>query len=275
MSRRLKYISRIKDDFDTVICGFNGVISYDLRIQPEAVDTLIKMYQNDKRIMLASNIGWRVNDLFAFLKSNGVPMQIFDAMITAGEMSHFHFRQNEDLGKKYYFLGNHQPQTTKETDYIEVKNIAEADFMLAETDVEGINLNDYTSLLEQALHYHKPLICVGNDTMLATTQGVHDCVGALAEQYAMMGGKLISFGKPDVRIAAYLCENIPNFERSRCLIIGDCMATDMRMGNTFKAQTLFLTGGVHQMSDPSPQQIDALSAEYGLGVDYYAETLQW
>ena len=59
------------------------------------------------------------------------------------------------------------------------------------------------------------------------------------------------------------------------MVIGDCMATDMRLGNAFKAKTLLLTGGVHQLADAQSQQIDVLSANYGLHVDYYTENLQW
>jgi ribonucleotide monophosphatase NagD (HAD superfamily) len=97
----------------------------------------------------------------------------------------------------------------------------------------------------------------------------------LAEQYAMQGGKIIPFGKPDPRIAAYLSESIADFHYNRCLVIGDCMATDMRMGNSVKAQTLLITSGVLQLKNPGDQQINELSQNYGLSIDYYMENLQW
>jgi hypothetical protein len=49
----------------------------------------------------------------------------------------------------------------------------------------------------------------------------------------------------------------------------------MRMGSHFGAQTLFLTGGVHQISGDIEQRLNDLSESYGLNVDYYMEKLQW
>jgi hypothetical protein len=70
MSQKLKYISRIKDEFDTIICGVNGVFAYGDNILAPAVDALIKLYQSGKKITLASNSGMRVRDLYYALKQN-------------------------------------------------------------------------------------------------------------------------------------------------------------------------------------------------------------
>lgn len=275
MSQRLKYISRIKDEFDTVICGLNGVITCGLAVNHNNLDVLTKIYQSGKKIMLAANCGWRVADLFKFLKNAGVPMNIFHAMITAGEIAHYYLKSNPLAGNKYYSLMPQTPNSIIGLNYIQVKNINEADFMIAATDAEGLDVEFYRPKLEQALHHHLQLLCIGNNTIFCTPDGLKNGAGAVAEQYAMMGGSIIPFGKPDVQIAKYLCEGIANFKKSRCLIIGDTMATDMRLGNSFKGKTLLITSGCHQLWQPTAEQINRLSAEYGLNIDYYAEQLQW
>ena len=50
MTRKLKYVSRIKDEFDTVISGVNGVFMCGDEVISEAVDTLIKLYQSGKKL---------------------------------------------------------------------------------------------------------------------------------------------------------------------------------------------------------------------------------
>ena len=275
MSQRLKYISRIKDEFDTVICGMNGVITRGSSIDAEQVTALIKIYQSGKKIMLASNSGQRVGDLFRFLKERGVPMNIFYAMISAGEIAHFYLKNNHSLGQKYFPLRQFQSLMMRGLDYTAVTDIRMADFVLAETDMQGLAVEKVMPLLEEALRCHLPLVCVGNNISVITEDGVCGCAGAVAEQYAMQGGEIIPFGKPDIRIAAYLSESIIGFDKKRCLVIGDCMATDIRLGNAFKAQTLFLTGGVHQIDEPTAHKVDELAAGYGLSVDYYTEALQW
>lgn len=276
MSQKLKYISRIKDEFDTVICGVNGVIMRGSQIDAAALGTLIKMYQSGKRVMLSSNLSLRVGELFGLLKSAGVPMNIFCAMITAGEIAHFYLQNASSLGRCYYNMTSLPSKMMFGLNYQETRLLDKAHFVLAETVAEGINVEAQMPVLEQALRRGLPLVCVGNNTSVVSDNGqICAGAGALAEQYALLGGKVLSFGKPDVRIAAYLTENIADFQRSRCLVIGDGMATDMRLGYNFKAQTLLLTSGVHQLSADLGTQINELQANYGLHVDYYAETLQW
>ena len=275
MSQKIKYISRLRDEFDAVICGVNGVVLNGTKVDAAAVDALIKMYQSGKKVMLASNLSFRVIDLFCLLKEAGVPMNIFYAMITAGEMTHFYLQNTDDLGHRYLNLTSRPSELMRGLPYAETRLPDNADFVLAETTVDGIALQACMPVLDQALRRQLPLLCVGNNTSVVTDGGLREGAGAVAEQYALLGGQIIPFGKPDVRIAAYLTENIANFSSDRCLVIGDCMATDMRLGNAFKAKTLLLTGGVHQLVDAQSQQIDVLSANYGLHVDYYTENLQW
>lgn len=274
MNQKLKYISRIKDEFDTVISGVNGVIMRGDCIVDEAVDTLIKLYQSGKKIMLASNSGMRVKDLYYTLKHKNVPMNIFYAMITAGEIAHFYLKNNR-IGETYYSLSGNASSVVAGLDYKAADSIVMADFIVAETESSGVNLAEMMPMLEQSLHLHLPLLCVGNNTSLITDAGVVESVGAVAEKYALMGGQVIPFGKPDVRIAAYLTENVAGFMAKRCLVVGDGMATDMRMGNSFGTKTLFLTEGVHQLDINIEQRLSDLSESYGLNIDYYMEKFIW
>ena len=95
MTQKLKYLSRIKDEFDSVICGVNGVFVFGEQTDKTAVETLIKLYQSGKKVALASNSGMRVKDLYYALKQKDVPMNIFYAMITAGEIAHFYLKNTK------------------------------------------------------------------------------------------------------------------------------------------------------------------------------------
>ncbi len=276
MSQKLKYISRIKDEFDSVICGVNGVFMFGNRVDAESLQTLIKFYQSGKKIALASNSSLRVKELYYLLKHNDVPMNIFYAMITAGEIAHFYLKNNHDLGRSYYNLSGLDSGIARGLGYEKADSIVMADFILAQTDYDGLDEATVMPVLEQALHLNLPMLCVGNNTSLVGSKGIVSGVGAIAERYAIMGGKkVIPFGKPDVRIASYLMEGMPGFSKERCVVIGDCMSTDMRMANNFGVKSLLLTNGVHQMEGNIEQQLEDLSGSYGLNIDYYAEALRW
>jgi len=211
MNLKIKYLSRINDEFDTVICGVNGVIMQGENVYKESIDALIKLYQSGKKVMLASNSGWRVKDLYYVLKKNNVPMNIFYAMITAGEVAHFYLKNNKDLGRSYYNLFGKELSVMDGLDYSAADTPVMADFIIAENDYENTENVDNSAILEQALSLGLPFICVGNNTTLLSANGVISGVGAWAEKYAMMGGKVISFGKPDVKMAHYLSEEIADF----------------------------------------------------------------
>ena len=104
MSKIIKHISRIRDEFDTVICGVNGVICNGLNFFPESAEALIKLYQSGKKIAVASNSGMRVQDLFLLLKRHGLPMNIFYAMITAGEIAHFYLKNQTSIEQRIFLL---------------------------------------------------------------------------------------------------------------------------------------------------------------------------
>lgn len=275
MNSLIKHISRIRDEFDTVICGVNGVFTDGQKVFPESVDALTKLYQSGKKIALASNSGLRVQNLFWHLKRCGMPMNIFYALITAGEIAHYYFKQQKNAGSTYYSLVSENCCALNELDYEKVDSVLMADFLVAEQSEKGAEIAELMPTLEQAASLNLPLLCIGNDTSVLTPQAVKTAAGAVAEQYAMIGGKIISFGKPDLRIAAYLTENLPNFDVSRCLFIGDNMATDIRLGNNFGGKNLLITSGIHQLSGDLIKQTDELSTGFGLNVDYCMEKLQW
>jgi len=202
-------------------------------------------------------------------------MNIFYAMITAGEVAHFYLKNNKDLGRSYYNLFGKELSVMDGLDYSAADTPVMADFIIAENDYENTENVDNSAILEQALSLGLPFICVGNNTTLLSANGVISGVGAWAEKYAMMGGKVISFGKPDVKMAHYLSEEIADFDATRCLVIGDNMATDIRMGNNFGAKTLLIADGVHQFCHDMEHKLGELSESYGLQVDYCMEKLQW
>lgn len=275
MVKKLKHISRIKDDFDCVICGTNGVITDGKNIFPQAVEALNHLYLDGKKIVLATNFSMRVTELFDFLHTAHFPMHIFHAMITAGEIAHYSLKNRADLGMLYYSLLNSSGKLMDGLKYQKTESLVLADFVLAETTTENFDINEKLPILEQALNLKLPMVCVGNNTTMMLNDRVQSSVGSLAEQYALMGGKIITFGKPDVRIAKYLTEQLKDISPERCMVIGDNMATDMKMGAKFKAQTLLVCSGIHQLNIEDEKRLNDLAQNFGLNIDYATENLQW
>ncbi len=92
------------------------------------------------------------------------------------------------------------------------------------------------------------------------------CAGAIAERYAAAGGKVIQAGKPFAPIYARALERSRGgpgntaIERSRILVIGDAMHTDIKGAHAQGFDSLFVTSGIHRQELHGGAQDAALDA---------------
>ena len=252
MIRPIVNTAKIIEDFDAVIVGFSGVLSDGAVIRKEAVDALINMKKNGKKIVLCSNTVLRVSQLCDLFVENKVPLKLFDAIITAGEILHYKLKNRsgdlEHIGQKYYRLGSGKNTAVfANLDYQAVNSLPEADFMFMDSvAAEDDTIDRYMPLLEQAAGMGIPFVIAGNDTSSFKDGKICLAPGALAEQYAVLGGRIITVGKPDPLIMAYCMEVLPiETPKERILVIGDNLATDIKGANLAGFGSLLVTKGVH------------------------------
>ena len=197
MIRPIVNTAKIIEDFDAVIVGFSGVLSDGAVIRKEAVDALINMKKNGKRIVLCSNTVLRVSQLCDLFVENKVPLKLFDAIITAGEILHYKLKNRsgdlEHIGQKYYRLGSGKNTVVfANLDYQAVNSLPEADFMFMDSvAAEDDTIDRYMPQLEQAAGMGIPFVIAGNDTSSFKDGKICLAPGALAEQYAVLGGRII------------------------------------------------------------------------------------
>ena len=110
MIKPIVNISKVIDNFDTVIIGFSGVLSDGGGVKVDAVNALINMKKIGKNIVLVSNSPLRVAALAKILHDNRVPLAVFDSMITAGEILHYRLKYRigelSGIGSSFYILGD-------------------------------------------------------------------------------------------------------------------------------------------------------------------------
>ena len=107
-------------------------------------------------------------------------------------------------------------------------------------------IEKYLPDLQQAVAMNLPLIVAGNDTSSFKDGKICIAAGAIAEQYAVLGGKIITLGKPDPVITAYCLEALPqNLPKEKILVIGDNIATDIKGANLAGLSSVLISKGVH------------------------------
>ena len=70
-------------------------------------------------------------------------------------------------------------------------------------------------------------------------------MGAIAEIYKKMGGKIIIKGKPEIDIYIETTKQI-NLNKNRTLAIGDSLFHDIKGANNFEIDSILVQSGIHK-----------------------------
>lgn len=277
-------ISKIIDNYEAVIVGLNGVLYNGAEVNEAALDALRKSAELGKKVVVVTNSPLRVAEIVDLLDANAGRLSFLTAIVSAGEVLHYQLRKPEKLGlsgTKYYNLGGHSDRGIfTGLKFEKTTDLSSADFVFIGDLKEGrTNLSDYTTELEHACALGLPLLCVGND--LAEFYQGHEAIGcgAIAEQYAVLGGKIITYGKPQKEFLDYASECL-NVSADKVLFIGDNVAADMKSGNLIGADTVLISKGIHvtflgEGYIPDVEKARNLAANFDAYSDYVISGLRW
>lgn len=286
MIKPIVNISKVIDAYDTVIVGFHGVLYDGKNFKSEAVEALLHMKKLKLRIVLLSNTDMRVEQIMGLLHQNKIPVMIFDAIVSVGEILHYKLKlQDNDfsgLGTSYYVVGSdHNLGVFSGLELQRVDNLAKADFLyMGSCTKESDLIDNYLPVLEHAASLSIPLVCAGNDTSSYKNGDICLASGAIAEQYAVLGGRILTIGKPDVKLFAYALDGIPNLDKAKTLMIGDNITTDVKGANLFGIDAALVSKGVHinflgEGYIPDVAKTRELATNFDAYPDYIISNLRW
>lgn len=286
MIKPIVNISKIIDAYDTLIVGYNGVLTEGNGIKTEAASALVSLKKAGKKLILLTNSPLRVVKIARILQENKVPPAVFDSIISAGEILHYRLKNRTGefaaIGNSYYTLGApDECGVFAGLDYQAVNDLGKADFMYMGTVSSAEDLPDkYLPSLEYAASLGIPFVCAGNDTSSYMNGSVCLAPGAFAEQYAVLGGKIITVGKPDIKILEYCLDDIENIDKSKVLLVGDSIATDIKGANLLDVPAALVSKGVHvnylgEGYIPDVAKTRELATTFDAYPDYIISNLRW
>lgn len=279
-------ISRIIDQYSTLIVGFDGVIYDGKNISYDAIKALAKARMEGRNVILLTNSGMRLEHIIKIMTDNDVPLNVFSLIMSVGEMIHYLLRAKKgkfaNIGSKYYRIGNNTDiEVFADLGYKRVADINEAEFLYAggANDVQD-TVEKNREILEYAAALNLPMLCIGNDMHYHVNGVVCDGAGAFAEQYAMLGGTIITYGKPDIDILKYVLEGFSEDKSDDVLIVGDNLQTDIKMADIFHADSVLVSKGVHcnylgENYIPDIQKAKELVSNYDVCPKYVISELRW
>ena len=173
-------------------------------------------------------------------------------VVSAGEILHYKLKfpnqEFSSLGKNYLQIGNKKHYAIFDNlDFKRVYSFNQASFLfVGEAENENDTIEKYLPILNQAASMGLPLLAVGNDTSTFMNEKIALSAGAIAEQYAVLGGKILTIGKPDPMVMTYCIEALPqDIAKEKILVIGDNIATDIKAANLLNMPSVLISKGVH------------------------------
>lgn len=284
MIKPIVNLAKIADNYDTFILGYNGVLSEGNGLLPGSVEALANLRAEGKKIVLVSNTSLRLAELLQILRAGGVTLDLFNCVMTAGEILHYKLKVRQGdyaaVGSDYYLIGSEENETVfAGLDYRRVPQLENAHFVyMGSVSSPQDTLDKYRPVLEHAAGLGLPFVCAGNDT--SSYCGGKICVapGAVAEQYAVMGGRILTLGKPDVNIFKYCLDGLDDI--GKILIVGDNIATDIKGAVLLGVDSVLVSKGVHvnflgEGYIPDVAKTRELSNNYDASPDYVISRFRW
>ena len=180
----------------------------------------------------------------------GLPRDAYDAVATSGEAG---IEALLALGKSLGFVG-----TEGDREILEGRGvmIAEAeDFTdLACTGVteQRRNPEDYRGDLERWVERDVHMHCLNPDRLVIRGGVPEACAGAIADIYAMLGGRVTWYGKPHETIYRHALHLANDPPKDEVLAVGDGLQTDILGAAHMGFDAVFVTGGINA-GEPFPE----------------------
>ena len=138
---------------------------------------------------------------------------------------------------------------------------------------------DYAGELARVQAKGLTMLCANPDLVVHRGKRLYWCAGALARDYAAIGGEVIYYGKPHGPVYDMARSEIAALapSASRFLAIGDGMPTDIKGANGQGLDVLFIADGIHaeEVEPYNPEHVTALLGDGGTHAAYALRALKW
>jgi HAD superfamily hydrolase (TIGR01459 family) len=274
-------LASLAPDYDVIFSDVWGVLHNGMSAWPSASEALVRFRETGGTVILVSNAPRPNAVVVAQLDQIGVRRAAWDGIVTSGDVTRQELIRRGTT--RLHHIG--PPRDVEMFEGLELVGPGEAKVAV----VTGLDDDytetpeDYRDRLAELRNYDVELICANPDRVVERGGEIVWCAGALADIYEEFGGRVLHIGKPfpavyeeALRIA--LAKRGKVTPKSRMLMIGDSMITDVAGSNNFGIDCLFMTGGIHAEQighPPSSEAYAKVLAEAAKKPVGWAHRLAW
>jgi HAD superfamily hydrolase (TIGR01459 family) len=258
--------------YDALLCDVWGVVHNGVRAYPQACAALRRAREQGRAVVLVTNAPRPQREVETQLAALGVPREAYDRVVTSGDVSRALI---ENGARTVFHIGPERDLALYDGLDVELVEEGEARTVVCTGlfDDETETPADYEPLLRRLRTRNLPFICANPDVVVERGDRLIWCAGALARDYAQLGGQTLIAGKPhrpiyDAAVAAASEVLGRPVTPDRVLAIGDGMLTDIKGAADYGLDALFITAGIHareygETGAPDPQRLRAFLARHG------------
>ena len=282
---RIGGLSEIAGRYRYVLCDAWGVLHNGIRAYPAAVDALIRARKAGLTVFVLTNAPRPKAQVATQFERFGVDPAAYDDIVTSGDSAREYLAGR--AGAKAFFIGPDRDRTVFEGTGVSLCEDAEAGLIACAGlfDDERETPDDYVERMRDWVARGLPFVCANPDKVVERGDRIVWCAGALAQQYAALGGETIVLGKPHAPIYATAMRRFAEFtgaeiDPATVLAIGDAAETDIRGANDAGLDVLFVTAGIHAEQfgtrhEPGAAAVDAFLVRHRLGARAFIPHLAW
>ncbi len=245
-------ISGIIHNYDAFLLDLWGVVHDGAQLYEGVHETISRLRATGKKIVFLSNAPRRAARAGAVLSQLGIAPQLYDHIVTSGEVGHDWLvsglvSSKAPWGKRYFFIGAEKDEDLlKDTDFEWVDNLQDADFILnLGFGNDEQTSDDFTQILQEARELNLPMLCLNPDIEVIKISGERfPCAGVIARNYQEIGGEVTWFGKPYTAVYEHSCTLLGDIPKQKILAIGDGLETDILGAKRFGVDCVLVTGGI-------------------------------
>jgi HAD superfamily hydrolase (TIGR01459 family) len=242
-----------------ILCDVWGVVHDGVRLYPGAEERLREWRKDGRCVILITNAPRTAEAVQQQLDRIGLPREAYDFVATSGEAG---IEALNALQVPVGFVGTAGDRSILEGRGV---RIAEGDDF-ADLACTGLvearpDPRDYRADLERWADRDVHMHCLNPDRLVIRGGVPEACAGAIADHYAMMGGRVTWYGKPHAAIYVHALQRAGNPPKEEVLAVGDGLQTDILGAAQMGFDAVFVSGGINE-GEPYPENF---AARNGLG----------
>jgi HAD superfamily hydrolase (TIGR01459 family) len=274
LTQVLTNVDAIADRYDAFFCDVWGVLHNGRRAYPAACAALQRLKRAGKPVILITNVPKPRAPIPAQLDRAGVPRDAWDAIVTSGDAIRVELAARAP-GPMYKIGPEDYDRSLWEGLGLERAPLEAAAFVaISGPNQDDETPEDYADILRLARARNLDMLCANPDIVVQFGDRMIWCAGAIARDYAALGGAVIMAGKPHPPIYDLARKELAAFSNkdARILCIGDGVPTDIAGANAQGLDSLFIASGMHGEALWTDGRIDGEKAALALAEEGVSAT---